>query len=567
MILASRVSVFALLLLTSFPFSAVADEIMAESKVTKATVYTDRATVTREAVVSLPAGTHTVSFTGLPAFLFPESLRTEGTAAGANVTFGAIVSKKVMGTKLSADRAAEIAAKIDSLQDQRRLLESEKQSLSAKKQFLTTLTTQAGLRAGEDIAEFNLKPDQWIGAAQAIYSGLQDSLTAEVGIDTKLREMDRELDKLKNDLNQLNATQYETFEVGIPLESSQATQLTITLDYQVPNASWRPLYDARLNTESGKLDLIQYGAVNQSTGEDWSGIKLSLSTAQPQRGTSLPDLPPFWLDLFRGGYGGVARNMVTDKMLFNVDGGAAPAPAMMAKMAMEESDSAVASPPPLPAEFAGAKIETGGFVSEYKITGPASVKADGTETKLMVGPFTTESQIKIHIKPQISTDAFLVAETKLKGENPILSGQVSLFRDGAYVGESSLPLLRPEESHALFFGTDDQVSVKRKVLQDKKSEAGMIVRDNTLERSFVTEIQNLHSKKMDLVVEETTPTSRNEKIQTEILADQTTTGFVEDSKNIKGLLRWDFPMDPKAKKDLKLGWKVSWPKDDSLSGL
>jgi uncharacterized protein (TIGR02231 family) len=565
MILASRVSVFALLLLTSFPLPALADTLTAESKVAAATVYADRATVTREAVIDLPAGAHTVSFTGLPSFLFPESLRAEGTATGAAVTFGAIVSKKVMGTRLSADRAAELAAKIDTLGDERRLLESEKQSLSAKKQFLTTLTTQAGLRAGEDIAEFNLKPDQWIGAAQAIYSGLQSSLTAEVAIDTKIRDMDRELDKLKSDLNQLSGTQYETFEIAIPLESSQSTRLTISLNYQVPNASWRPLYDARIDTESGKLDLIQYGAVSQSTGEDWSGIKLSLSTAQPQRGTSLPDLPPFWLDLFKDGYGGGAVGNMMDKLARRE---VAAAPAMMA---MEEkvvaSDSSLAAPASRPAQFAGAKIETGGFVSEYKITGPASVKADGTETKLMVGPFSTESQIKIHIKPQISTDAFLVAETKLKGENPILSGQVSLFRDGAYVGESSLPLLRPEESHALFFGTDDQVSVKRKVLEDKKSEGGMIVRDNTLERYFVTEIQNLHSKKMDIVVEETTPTGRNEKIQTEILADQTTSGFVADSENIKGLLRWDFPLDPKAKKDLKLGWKVTWPKDENLSGL
>lgn len=562
MILSSRVSSLALLLFVSFPFCASADEIAAESKVTAATVYADRATVTREAVVTLPAGVHTVSFTGLPGFLFPESLRAEGSAPGAAVTFGAIVSKKVMGTQLSADRAAEIAAKIDALQDQRRLLESEKQSLSAKRQFLTTLTTQAGLRAGEDIAEFNLKPDQWTGAAQAIYSGLEESLKAEVGVDTKIREMDHELDKLKDDLNKLNATQYETFEVEIPLESTQATQLTVSLNYQVPNASWRPLYDARVNTKSGKLDLIQYGAVTQSTGEDWSGIKLSLSTAQPQRGTSLPDLPPLWLDLFRGGYGGSVDRAMEDGVAMRKMA-TPPAPAMMN---MEEK-SALASAPPLPATFAGAKIETGGFVSEYKITGPASVKADGTETKLMVGPFATESRLKIQIKPQISTDAFLVAETTLKGETPILSGQVSLFRDGAYVGESSLPLLRPEESHALFFGTDDQVSIKRKILQDKKSEAGMIVRDNTLERSFVTEIQNLHSKKMDLIVEETTPTSRNEKIRTEVQENQTTPGFIADSKNIKGLLRWEFPLDPEAKKDLKLGWKVSWPKDETLSGL
>lgn len=564
-----RLSAFSLLMLTVFSGPVLADELVAESRISAATVYMDRATITREAVIEIPAGSHTVSFSGLPAILFADSLRAEGSAT-ASVKFGAVVSRQVMGTELSADRAQELNDKLEQLQDQRRLLDSEKQSLAAKKQFLSTIGVQAGLRTNEEIAEMNLKPDQWLGAAQAIYTGLTESLAAEVQVDVKLRDLDRQIAKVQNDLNQLNANQYSTYSVNVPLESPQATRLSIELSYQVPNASWRPLYDARINTETGKLDLIQYGAVSQNTGEDWNGIKLSLSTAQPQRGTSLPDLTPYWIDIFNPQlYGGVAGGAVDalarrKEMMVMTNEAAAPA-----SMAMEDQvmmEKAVA-PAPMQAEFAGAVIETGGFVSEYKIPGPAKVTADGTETKLMVGTFNTESVLQVHIKPQLSTDAFLVAKAKLKGDSPILPGQVSLFRDGAYVGQSNVPLLRPDEEHALFFGTDDQVAVKRKVLKDEKSEAGMIVRDNTQERHFVTEIQNLHSKPVTIVVKETVPTGRNDKIRSEILKDQTTAGYEADSANIKGLLRWEFPLEAKAKKDLKLGWKVSWPKDNQVSGL
>jgi uncharacterized protein (TIGR02231 family) len=559
----SRLFAFSLCLLSLTPSLASAEELKAQSNITTATVYSDRASITREAVLDIPAGAHTVSFTGLPTILFADSLRAEGSAS-ASVKFGAVIYKQVMATQLAAPRAQELKDTLETLQDQLALLNVEKRALTAKKDFLGSIGGQATLRTNEEIAEINLKPDQWSGAAQTLYAGLMDTMTAEVQLDIKVRALNREIQKAQSELNALNADQYSSYEVVVPIESDAATRLTIDLSYQVPNASWRPIYDARLDTETGKLDLIQYGSVSQTTGEDWKGVKLVLSTAQPQRGTSLPDLTPFWLDLYSeqqfGGLGGAAM----ERSMSNSVMSAPAAPAMeMADMASDQR----AEPVMKKAEFVAAQIETGGFVSEYKIPGPASVTADGTETKLMVGSFKTESLIQVHIKPQLSTDAFLVSKAKLKGESPVLPGQVSLFRDGAYVGQASIPLLRPDEEHVMFFGTDDQVSVKRKVLKDVKSDAGMIVRENTQERRFITEVMNLHTKPVQIVVKETVPTGRNEKIRSEILKDETTGGYEEDSANIKGLLRWEFPLEPKAKKDVKLGWKVNWPKDTNLSGL
>lgn len=562
----SRMIAFSLCLFSFIPTAALADKINASSVISSATVYSDRATVTRQAVVDIPAGSHTVSFSGLPATLFPDSLRAEGSAV-ASVKFGAVVYKHVAASQLAAPRAQDLQATLEALQDQKVLLSVGKRALSSKIGFLNNIGVQASLRANEEIAEINLKPDQWTGAAQALYSGLSDSLTAEAQLDIKIRELDRQIQKAQADLSALNNNQYSSYDVSIPLESTAATSLTLNLSYQVPNASWRPIYDARLNTESSKLELIQYGSVSQTTGEDWSNVKLTLSTAQPQRGTSLPDLTPYWINIYDVNAGGGMRNF--NDVAHNITGSSlnkvriqmneAPAAAPMMAMSDQRAEQQV--------QFQTASIETGGFVSEYKIPGPASVTADGTETKLMVGAFNTESLIQVHIKPQISTDAFLVSKAKLKGESPVLPGQVSLFRDGAYVGQSAIPLLRPDEEHVLFFGTDDQVSVKRKVLKDEKSDAGMIVRENTQERHFITEIMNLHSKPVQVVVKETIPTGRNEKIRSEILKDQTTAGYEADSANIKGLLRWEFPLEPKAKKDVKLGWKVSWPKDTNLSGL
>jgi hypothetical protein len=52
----------------------------------------------------------------------------------------------------------------------------------------------------------------------------------------------------------------------------------------VRNASWKPLYDLRAIITEKKTEItIHYRAnITQRTGEDWSDVELTLSTASPQ---------------------------------------------------------------------------------------------------------------------------------------------------------------------------------------------------------------------------------------------------------------------------------------------
>ncbi len=60
------------------------------------------------------------------------------------------------------------------------------------------------------------------------------------------------------------------------------------------------MYDVRLetgdNNEVPKLALSRRARVQQATGEDWSAVALTLSTTQPQQGTSAPELYPLVID-------------------------------------------------------------------------------------------------------------------------------------------------------------------------------------------------------------------------------------------------------------------------------
>jgi uncharacterized protein (TIGR02231 family) len=352
------------------PAAANAHEITVESNIREVTVYTNRAKLTRHAVVEVPAGAHTLIFENMPVSLLPDSLRVDGSSV-ADVTFGALSHKVVANVELIEPREKEINDKIEAINDNKKAIEDKKKALSAKKSFLESLGNNATLRTNENIAEINLKPEQWGSAADTIHTGIADILRARQEHDIKLRELSKELTKLYTELNQVRTGRRNSYQISIPVEVSEDTSLKVDLSFQVPGASWRPIYDARLDTETGDLELIQYGAVRQNTGEDWNDVALVLSTAQPHRGAGLPDLNPMWVNIYDHR---VMRKGRGANMLSAPSVGFAGAP-MEEALSLEDSEGrfyatdAAAVRKEKAASFVAAKIETGGFVSEYVIAG------------------------------------------------------------------------------------------------------------------------------------------------------------------------------------------------------
>ncbi|TVQ81981.1 MAG: mucoidy inhibitor MuiA family protein [Micavibrio sp.] len=551
-------------LLIAAPLSAEAKDITADSEITAVTVYSNRATVTRTATVDVPAGAHTVLFEGLPQNISGDSLRVEGSAT-ADVTFGALSHQQVVTQELTSEKERELS---DALQKLRDLIETENaeiQALDARLALLRSIGQTAVKRSNEEFENLQFQPDQWAAAAEAMQSGTAEVLKARQQHQINIRTLNEAVRKVETELRQMRTGQRRTHTVSVPLESAAATKLTVKLSYQVANASWKPVYDARLDTENGDLQIVQYGAVRQLTGEDWRGVALTLSTAQPHRGASPPPLNTVWVRKQpeqRAGRASVQEAANVDALQ------EWRRSAEVRRFEADFADGVAASPPQArQARFAGAEIDTGGFVTEYRVAGPATIASDNNETKLMVGAFDVDTALEVHIQPQHTTEAFLVARGTLKGDAPLLPGEVSLFRDGAYVGKSGFPLLRPGEAHDLFFGVDDRIAVKRNTLKDERRQGGMIVRDSILERHYVTEIQNLRRNPVELRVREAMPVSQDGDIKIDIQRNATTAGYAEDVENTKGLLQWNVTLPPQQKTEVKLGWRVTWPASDNVIGL
>lgn len=81
-----------------------------------------------------------------------------------------------------------------------------------------------------------------------------------------------------------------TAATGAAGEAGAADEVELELEYGVPTARWLPAYrlSYRRGDDTGRL--VLRASVAQRTGEDWTGVRLALSTADLQRRTDLPKL-------------------------------------------------------------------------------------------------------------------------------------------------------------------------------------------------------------------------------------------------------------------------------------
>ncbi|HSA50230.1 MAG TPA: DUF4139 domain-containing protein [Yinghuangia sp.] len=72
--------------------------------------------------------------------------------------------------------------------------------------------------------------------------------------------------------------------------AEEPVEVVLDLEYQVAGARWVPQYQLRLDHAMTGGTLVMRAAVAQRTGEDWTGVRLGLSTADLDRRTDLPEL-------------------------------------------------------------------------------------------------------------------------------------------------------------------------------------------------------------------------------------------------------------------------------------
>lgn len=532
-------------LIISAPFAANAADIAAPSVIAAATVFPTRADISRNAEISLPQGKHTIVFDGLPAALDTTSLRVSGKGA---FSIGSVEIKELFSKDFVVEQERELRGKIADLSDKRRFVESELTAAETGKTFLENMAKsnavpQVSVNGKKDA----LSPDAWGKAWQSLQNGMKSLGRETIEKQIEIRKIDAELSALNKELRLLSDGAKSAKQIRVNVEASAPAAAKLTVQYQIANASWKPTYEARLNTRNKTVEIMQYGTISQHTGEEWRDIDLTFSTARPIIGTVPPELETRWLNLDEP----VKKR---GKML---ERGAA----------VYRNDSSFADTMDEPsgtAEIAAAEFSGSDFAGTFAVKGKANVPSDGSEHRFLVGGWSAKADIYAQTVPAVQPAAYVMASTQLNAPAPLLPGTMSLFRDGAFIGDSEMNFLRPNAKLHLSFGQDDKILVKHTIADFEEDNGGRISRNNKITIRTAAAVQNLHKEPLKIAVYDFLPVARNSDIAVKITKDKTTAGYETDPDGKVGVIKWESVYQPQEQKTVDYGYTITYPKDREL---
>jgi len=530
---------------------AQAANLEASSSIDTVTVYPDGASVTRIIAVDLAAGDNTVVVNDFPLGLDRASLRVEG-EADAKLSIGAI-DAKTPRQESPAD-LHDIDKRILALKDERQNLQGAIDAANARRKFAEHFAEAAPVGIGD---KGEARPiSEWREAFAAVSEEVAAAGTAVRDAERKQRDLDREIAKLSSD-RQVKPP--NKLEVRLDLAAASATTAKLRVTYNVRNARWTPLYDARLDTGSKDrkpvLELVRRAEVTQATGEDWSNVALSVSTVRTALGGNAPEL----------------GSLIVQYPVPPSQAGYEPPPPQSSRLqslpmraaARELADVAA----PMPAAKAveqEAVADTGGYQAAFRIQGRVSLSASEGTKSLRISTASIAPDLVVRSVPVLDPTAYLEASFQQAEDAPLLPGKVAIYRDGAFVGREQMKPASRDEIVRLGFGADDKVKVERTVVKRNEGSAGLLVATSkTDERSFKTSVRNGHDFPIKVAIDDQLPVSETEDIQVDLLPASTppTTTNLRDRR---GVLQWAFEAKPGESRDIALAWRVRWPKDKGV---
>jgi uncharacterized protein (TIGR02231 family) len=545
--------------------SAFAADVKGTSKIDGVTVFPSGAEVIRTTKIKLEAGEHAVLLQDLPGQAIGASIRVEGKATG-KLEIGSVDVRTLM-VPLADPGAGQLARKkiedeIERLRDERDAVEAVAQTAKAQLAYLENL---GRLPTTPSAASVGSGKEDW-GSIYGVIGGKTAEL-AKVGLETKikLRAIDKQLVDWSKELAAASPKQESRTEARINVVAGAPLEATLTVRYQVPNASWTAFYDARLTSgdkaTAPKLGLTRRASIQQRTGEDWTDVAVALSTTRPGHTTAVPDLRVLHVDY-------VYDQPIAAGATMSRSGAVMQEKLDDASQSVRRKSAPVAAAAPAPvvedAVQVSADTTASAFQTVFDIPGKVTIKTTGEQKRVQIEAADLEPTLIVKAMPRHDTTAYLYTKIALpKTASPALAGPVSLFRDGVFVGTGRLPQLSPGEDHELGFGADDRVKIKRAVLEDKKGETGTFTTSKVEVRNFKITAKNHHARPVQIAILDQVPVSAQQDIKVEvIMAGPAPTR--KDVSDVRGTLVWDMTVAPDEEKQIGFGYKVTSPNDKRI---
>ncbi len=515
--------------------SAGADDLDVPSGIDRVTVFASGAEVTRTGNVTIPAGQHRLIVGNLPAGIDPARLQLSLT--NSEVRLGTLQLEESHGGELVGAQERQLQAELDQLQFERQAIADRIEAANTQLQLLGSLAD--GSVGGQ---QASLAVNELTDLLQTLSSASLEARQLIREANRELAVKDREIEQKKFELSQV-ATRERTGQVlTVAVEADQVLATEVAVTYPVNRASWSWLDEARLNTTTGNLSLERKAAVTQGTGEDWTDVEVTITTARPNQNTRTPELGSLLVDLFE------------PRVVFQ-ERRSQQAPSAL----LQSADEAVASG----MVQNSANVVASQYLVNFEIPGRVSVAANRQPQIMPVDQRTMPVELVTRVVPELDTSAYLEARFTLTSTEPLQAGIMQFYRDGAFIGRRPVQTFQPQDEINLPYGQDERVTVEVFPEQQDSRGGGTFRRTAVEDRRVRYEITSFHDRPVDLEVLARVPIPQNEDI-TVAVSDEATPADQRDVEGNSGVLMWERRARPGEPVVIRHYYSIRFPEDEQL---
>jgi len=522
-----------------------------KGEVTGVTVYRDQALVTRTIEVKGPRGPLEIVVIGLPDKIIPASLsaESEGKTRVHSVTYRA---KAISGE--TRPEVEDIDEKIANLEKQLTEIEAHQQLLETKEKIIGNLEEFTASTAKMELQKGVLKFEE-LKELTEYGLGKHEEFTQEaLELQEQKDETQKQIALLKRKRSELTAgyTRMQR-EALVYLTKDSDEPATISLRYLVSQVSWYPQYNLRSDEKRDSVSMEYNGLVRQMSGEDWTNVKLTLSTAQPTFTSEPPVIEPLEITL---GPEKVLREEEVKRKLGEIRQRRYQAQKDVQEPAQVSGALNIAAFQEQVLEWTQKKdlvvrekkkirrIE--GVSATYQLPQPVSLASRTDEQILQIATANMPANF-IHKATPVLTD-FVYEEAQAANVSPyvFLPGSYNSYLDGEFVGRGRIELIASGEDFKAGFGARAQVQVEKELITKiERIEGG----NKVSEFEYKLTISNYGNKVIPLRLEDRMPYSPDGSVQVTVVEAKPEISQDPEYKRTglkKGLLRWDLEIPAQA---------------------
>ena len=548
-----RWTVAGIIVVTAACRMAFGDPVQAESRIDSVTLYRNQALVTRAVEGDVPAGITQLLVGDLPERIVPESLFAEA-AEGTQVRAVRYRTRAVR--EEPREEVRELDRQIEGLGDELKRIRAMRHLLDQRSDYLTKLEQFTAPTAQVELTKGVLDAQTLKTITLFLFEQRKGVAEKKLGLELEEREVKRQLDLLQRKRSELAAGRSRTVrEAVVFVNRPEAGRAELRLSCLVAKAGWEPAYNLRAAGDMAFVDVEYNATVHQMSGEDWSEVKLTLSTASMALVSRGPELAPFWVTLSQSAPGRAAAQVPAQTREFQ----------RQLKKSQYLQSNVIRVPEQVAANFdintfasslqllemqAGDKelrmirrAEAGaleGLSVTYSLPGRTSLESRSDRQLVQIAALKLKSSFYYVATPVLSGFVYREAEIANDGPIALLAGPSTVYLDGQFVGRGNVPLVARGQRFQAGFGMNPQLRASRELVKKTDKTLGGN-RQQTFQ--YRLGIENFSDKAITLRLYDRIPTAIDSTDLRVTLGEMTDKLSEEplylERQRPQGILRWD----------------------------